>query len=97
MLSAQALSQLVAQFVGRAAARSVIKFIPGVGSLINAAVAGTITYATGQSWMRLCEAVHTKKVDLDNVERVWHDYEPTAQQVLKYYLKFARTPRASST
>ncbi|PRZ08598.1 uncharacterized protein (DUF697 family) [Isoptericola sp. CG 20/1183] len=95
MLSAQALSQLGIQYAGRATARSLVKLVPGIGSLINAAVAGAITYVTGQSWMRLCEAVHTKKVNLDDVEKAWKEYGPTAQQVLRYYVKFARPSRAA--
>ncbi|MGE9363283.1 DUF697 domain-containing protein [Isoptericola nanjingensis] len=96
VLSAQALAQLGVQYAGRAAARSIVKVIPGVGWIINAAVAGTITYVTGQSWMRLCEAVHTKKVNLDDIEQAWKDYGPSAQQVLKYYMKFARMSRNNS-
>lgn len=95
MLSAQALSQLVAQFVGRAAARSIIKFIPVAGSFINAAVAATVTYVSGQSWMRLCEAVYTGKVKLDDIETLWQEFEPSTNQVLQQYFKFAKPGRSA--
>lgn len=44
---------------GRTAATSLLKLIPGagtvVGGTINAAVAGTLTYAVGHAWVRVCE------------------------------------------
>src|SRR5690606_36722816 len=63
MLSASALAQLGAQIAGRALARSFIKLIPGVGSAVNATVAFALTAATGEGWLRLCEQIHTGKID----------------------------------
>jgi uncharacterized protein (DUF697 family)/predicted GTPase len=83
MMSAGALAQLGVQFAGQALARSVIKVIPGVGSVINAGVAAAITAATGEAWMRLCEQVHTGKLDLAKVQQSWGDYAPNFLDVMR--------------
>jgi uncharacterized protein (DUF697 family)/predicted GTPase len=83
MMSAGALAQLGVQFAGQALARSVIKVIPGVGSVINAGVAAAITAATGEAWMRLCEQVHTGKLDLTRVQQSWGDYAPNFLDVMR--------------
>jgi uncharacterized protein (DUF697 family)/GTP-binding protein EngB required for normal cell division len=87
MMSAQALAQVGVQIVGRALARSLIKLIPGVGLVVNAAVASALTTATGEGWLRLCEAVYTGKVKLDDVEKLYKDFAPTAVQVINEVLK----------
>lgn len=76
MMSAGALAQLGVQFTGQALARSFIKLIPGAGNVVNAGVAGALTAATGEAWMRLCEQVHTGKLDLAKVTDSWGDYTP---------------------
>ncbi len=76
MLSASALAQLGAQIAGRALARSFIKLIPGVGSAVNATVAFSLTAATGEGWLRLCEQIHTGKIDVSKVGDSWEDYLP---------------------
>lgn len=77
MLSAPALAQLGAQIAGKALARSFVKLIPGAGSAINATIAGALTAATGEAWLRLCEKVHMGEVDLAQINDVWRDYSPT--------------------
>ncbi len=81
MLSASALAQIGAQMAGQALARSFVKLIPVAGSVINATVASAITAATGEAWMRLCEQVHTGKVDLTQVKTAWRDFSPTIVSV----------------
>lgn len=76
MLSASALAQLGAQIAGRALARSFIKLIPGVGSAVNATVAFALTAATGEGWLRLCEQIHTGKIDVTQIGNSWEDYLP---------------------
>ncbi|MGK3950945.1 GTPase family protein [Microbacterium sp. I2] len=76
MLSAGALAQLGVQLAGKALASSAIKVIPGVGSVVNAGVAAALTAATGEGWMRLCEQVHTGKLDLAKVNDSLGDYVP---------------------
>ncbi|MGH1562985.1 GTPase family protein [Mumia sp. DW29H23] len=48
-----------ATVAGRSAVTSLLKLIPGAGTIvggsINAAVAGTLTYAVGHAWTRVCE------------------------------------------
>jgi uncharacterized protein (DUF697 family) len=43
---------------GRAAATGLLKLVPGVGTIaggaITGGVAGTVTYAVGQAWHRVC-------------------------------------------
>jgi len=55
---------------GKMAAASLIKLVPGVGSVISAGVAATITGVLGESWRLTTEQVFTGKIDLDNVEQV---------------------------
>lgn len=76
MMSAGALAQVGAQLAGRALASSMLKLIPGAGSFMNAGVAGALTAATGEGWMRLCEQVHTGKLDVDKVSNSWSDFVP---------------------
>lgn len=55
---------------GKLAAASLIGLIPGVGQVINAGVASTITATIGESWRAVCERVFTGKIDLAQVEDV---------------------------
>lgn len=82
-LSTSALANLGAQLAGRALASSLIKLIPGAGSVINAGVAGALTGATGEGWLRLCEQVHTGKLDLDQMNEAWGDYVPGFLDVIR--------------
>lgn len=82
-LSTSALANLGAQLAGRALASSLIKLIPGAGSVINAGVAGALTGATGEGWLRLCEQVHTGKIDLDQMNEAWGDYVPGFLDVIR--------------
>lgn len=36
----------------------------------------------GEGWMRLCEQVHTGKLDLGKATDAWSDYAPTVLSVL---------------
>jgi len=76
MLSAGALAQIGVQLAGRALASSFLKLIPGAGSVINAGVAAALTAATGEGWMRLCEQVHTGKLDVDKIGESLGGYLP---------------------
>ena len=82
MLSPSALAQLGAQMAGRALAHSFVKLIPVAGSAVNAAVASAITAATGEGWLRLCEQIHTGKVDLSRVTDAWSDFSPSLVSVM---------------
>lgn len=82
MLSPAGVAQLGAQFAGRALAHSFVKLIPVAGSAVNAAVASAITGATGEGWMRLCERVHTGKIDIGQISNSWGDFSPTIATVL---------------
>lgn len=83
MLSASALAQLGAQISGQALARSFLKLIPGAGSAIGASVAFSLTAAMGEGWVRLCEQVHTGKIDVDNIMETWGAYAPSFVDVLR--------------
>ncbi|WP_240644030.1 GTPase [Antribacter gilvus] len=82
VFSVQALTQMAVQFAGKALARNVLRLIPGGGNLINGTIAMALTTATGEAWLRLCEAVFLGKIDLKDVERKWQDYAPTVLQVI---------------
>jgi uncharacterized protein (DUF697 family)/GTP-binding protein EngB required for normal cell division len=83
MLSPGSLAQLGVQVTGKALARSLLKLIPGAGSVIGAGVALAITIATGEGWLRLCEQVHTGKVDLAKISDSWGQYAPSFVDVVR--------------
>lgn len=87
MLSASAIAQMGTQIAGQALARSFIKLIPGVGSAVNATVAFALTGAAGEGWLRLCEQIHTGRIDLSRVDRVWGEYSPSVVGVAKKLLE----------
>lgn len=84
MLSATAIAQLGAQLSGQALARSLVKLVPVVGSVVNSTVAVALTMAMGESWMRLCERVHSGKIDLSKIEDHLGDFLPRLPDVLKH-------------
>lgn len=55
---------------GKLAASSLVKLVPGVGSVISAGVAATITGVLGESWRITTERVFTGKLDLDDAEQL---------------------------
>ncbi|MCU1471027.1 MAG: GTP-binding protein [Glaciihabitans sp.] len=59
----------VAAAGGKIAAVSLLKLVPGVGSVISAGVAATITGVLGESWRVTTERVFTGKLDLDNADQ----------------------------
>lgn len=60
----------IAGMGGRLAAASLVKLIPGVGSVISASVAATITGSIGESWRKVSEGVFTGKATLDGASQV---------------------------
>ncbi|NLA65869.1 MAG: DUF697 domain-containing protein [Leucobacter sp.] len=87
MMSVSAIAQFSAQVAGQALARSFIKLIPGAGSMVNASVAGALTYATGEAWIKLCEQVHTGKIDLANVANAWGSFAPSVFNALTGFIQ----------
>lgn len=83
MLSAGALAQFGVQVAGRALATSFLKLIPGAGVVVNAAVAGALTAATGESWMKICELLHTGKIDVRRLDQEWAKYAPSFMDVAR--------------
>lgn len=61
---------LAAAAGGKMAAASLVKLVPGVGSVISAGVAASITGVVGESWRLTTERVFTGKLDLDNAEQL---------------------------
>lgn len=77
-------STSVATSAGRAAAASLLKFIPGAGSVIggvvNASVASSFTLAMGQAWLVVCQKAFNKtlpslggRVDAEAVSRLFKE------------------------
>ena len=77
-------STSVATSAGRAAASSLLKFIPGAGSVvggvINASVASSLTLAMGQAWLVVCRRAFDKtlpgvggRIDPDAVKRLFEE------------------------
>jgi len=61
-------STSVATAAGRAAATSLLKFLPGAGTIaggvINASVASSFTLAMGQAWLTVCRQAQTKSLPM---------------------------------
>ncbi|OZD43244.1 GTPase [Rhodococcus sp. 06-1477-1B] len=93
MLSAGALAQFGVQVAGRALATSFLKLIPGAGIVVNAAVAGALTAATGESWLKICELLHTGKIDVRKLDQEWAKYAPSFMDVAKKMLERRVTKR----
>ena len=55
---------------GKVAAASLLKLVPGVGSVISAGVAATITGVLGESWRMTTERVFTGGFDLNDAEQL---------------------------
>lgn len=55
---------------GKLAVGSLFKLVPGVGSVISAGVAATITGALGESWRTDFERFFTGRLDLDDLDQV---------------------------
>lgn len=51
---------------GKIAAASLLKVVPGVGNVVTAGVAATITAVLGESWRLTTESAFTGKIDLNN-------------------------------
>lgn len=95
VMDAHALAPFALAFAGKAAARSLIKLIPGVGSVINASVAVTLTTASGESWRRFCEAVFSGDLDISAVDDAWRQYGSSAVEVINLFVR-NRTGRIGS-
>jgi transposase len=54
----------------RMAAASLIKLVPGVGNVISAGVASTITGVIGESWHGVAERVFTGTMELDDADEM---------------------------
>ncbi len=73
-LAAKLLGPLAARVAGRFAFEQVTKFIPGIGSLVGAAVAGSMTYALGMGYHTLlCDGHWNFDIDAlqEEVIRWW--------------------------
>ena len=55
---------------GKVAAANLLKLVPGVGLVISAGVAATITAVLGESWRITTERIFTGKLDLDDAEQM---------------------------
>lgn len=55
---------------GKVAAANLLKLVPGVGLVISAGVAATITGVLGESWRITTERIFTGKLDLDNADQL---------------------------
>ena len=82
MLSTGTLAQFSAQLAGQALARSFLKLLPGVGSVVNASVASGVTVAMGEGWTRLCEQVYTGRLDPREIDAHLKQFAPTIRAVM---------------
>lgn len=63
-------STAIAAAGGKIAATSLLKIVPGVGSVVSAGVAATITAVLGESWRVTTENVFAGKVDLEDANEL---------------------------
>ena len=68
---------------GKYAAASLFKLVPGVGSVISASVASTITATVGESWRAVSERVFTGKLDLNSVTDVAESFRDGLRRKVK--------------
>jgi len=72
---------------GTAAAASLLKIVPGLGSVVTATVAGTLTGAIGAAWMAVCDLIVQDK--LGNIDALLNNgslrevFEKTLKSVLR--------------
>ena len=78
----------VASTGGKVVAGSLAKLVPGVGSVISASVAGTVTGVLGESWRATSERVFVGKVDLDDAAQL--------AEVAKDFTRRAREGRGAA-
>lgn len=78
-----AVFQFALQLTGKAAAASLVKLVPGVGSVINASVASAWTYGAGEAWLYLCEQIASGKVDPQRLGPVLEFMQPIIAVVLR--------------
>ncbi len=71
----QAAMPFVAKLVGIFAASSILKLLPGLGSVVNATVAGTLTGAMGMFVRRNFEDIAIAKIEGRSVNPVFFDVE----------------------
>lgn len=74
---------------GKVAAGSLAKLVPGVGSVISASVAATVTGVLGESWRATSEKVFVGDVDLDDATQL--------TEFAKDFTRRAREGRAGDT
>lgn len=78
-----AVFQFALQLTGRAAAQSLVKLVPGAGSMINSAVASAWTYAAGEAWLYICDGVAAGRIDPDGIGPVLGYMKPIMEEFLK--------------
>ncbi|WP_162616374.1 YcjF family protein [Xylanimonas allomyrinae] len=83
MLGMSGLVQLSLQLTGRAAAQSLVKLIPGPGSVVNLAVATIWTEAAGEAWIQICKGLATGKLDPSKISNVLDMLSPLVEAILR--------------
>ena len=64
---ATAMTGAGASMIGKTIAGTLLKFVPIAGSVVNAGIAGSITWVLGWTWMELCERDWKGEIDLARV------------------------------
>ncbi len=54
---------------------------------------GALTAATGESWLKICELLHTGKIDVRKLDQEWAKYAPNFMDVAKKLLERRVTKR----
>ncbi len=80
-----------ATLAGRSIVSGLLKFVPVAGLVINAGVAGGLTWVLGQAWAELCERHWRGQINLDAASRAGQ-LAPLLNETLKQWA--ARRPKA---
>lgn len=86
MLGTGATFQFALQLTGKATAQSLIKFVPGVGSVINATVASVWTAAAGEVWRLRCEKIAESPEKANQFEDLTKIFGPAVQALFKSWI-----------
>jgi predicted GTPase len=82
-------------YLAKSAARSMLRYVPGVNAaatVVNLTVATTFTYAVGEAWIGLCELLHDQ--DSDAVEAFMNSDQVSAVFMQNFKRASKRAPKA---
>ncbi|PKQ25184.1 MAG: GTPase [Actinobacteria bacterium HGW-Actinobacteria-4] len=86
--------QVLLQLTGKAAAMSLVKFVPVAGSVINASVASVWTAAAGEAWRRMCEQAAKGDLKVKTFQEFRSTFGPVVEALFKSWMERGGKPEA---